>query len=103
MAKSLIEMLSAKGVKVFSSTPLWEKVGKEIQKVKVGPDCVVVESEKYPGSYQLVIQEGERRVYIPLKQGVSAQSDEFLIQEFAATREWPERNISAGETRVFAI
>jgi hypothetical protein len=103
MAKSLIEMLSAKGVKVFSSTPLWESVGKPISTVKVGADCVVIESEKFPGSYQIVVQEGDKRVYIPLKQGVSAQSDSFTLQEFTATREWPERNISAGETRVFAI
>lgn len=103
MAKSLIEMLSAKGVKVFSSTPLWEKVGAPIQKVKVSENAVVVESEKFPGSYQLVIQEGDQRVYIPLKQGASASADEFTIQEFTATREWPERNIAAGETRIFAI
>ena len=103
MAKSLIDLLSAKGVKVFSSTPLWEKVGKPMSTVKVGPDCVVVESEKYPGTFQLVIQEGEQRVYIPLKQGTNASADEFTIQEFTATREWPERNISAGETRIFAI
>ena len=103
MAKSLIDMLSAKGVKVFSSTPLWEKVGKPIQEIKVSENAVVIESEKYPGSFQLVVQEDDKRVYIPLKQGVSAQSDSFTLQEFTATREWPERNISAGETRIFAI
>lgn len=103
MAKSLIEQLQAKGVKVFSSTPLWEKVGTPIQKVKISENAVVVESEKYPGSYQLVVQEGDQRVYIPLKQGAKPEADEFTIQEFAATREWPERNISAGETRIFAI
>ena len=103
MAKSLIEQLQAKGVKVFSATPLWESVGKPMSKVKIGPDCVVAESERFPGSYQLVIQEGDNRVYVALKQGVSPSLEEYTLQEFTSTREWPEKNISAGETRIFAI
>ena len=100
---SLLEKLQAKGVKVFSASPLWEVVGKPLGTVKVGENCVVIESERYPGSFQLAIEEGDKRVYVSLKQGTSHQQDTFTLQEFTATREWPERNISAGETRIFAI
>ena len=103
MAKSLLQKLQEKGVKIFSATPLWESVGNPIGKVKVGSNCVVIESEKYPGSFQLAIEEGEKRVYVSLKQGTNPQADEYTLQEFTATREWPERNIAAGETRIFAI
>lgn len=100
---SLLEKLQAKGVKVFSASPLWEAVGKPVGTVKVGENCVVVESERYPGSYQLAIEEGEKRVYVTLKQGTSQSQDSFTLQEFTATREWAEKNIAAGETRIFAI
>ena len=100
---SLLEKLSAKGIKVFTSNPFWVEVGKPIEKVVPSENCVVMESTKFPGSFQLAIQEGESVVYIPLKRGTKTDLNEYTLQEFSASRDWPEYNITAGETRIFAI
>ena len=102
MAQSLLEKLQSKGIKVYSGSPLWESVGQPLGKAKIGPNCVVTKSEKFE-SFQLVIEEGEKRVYIPLKSGVSHEKEEYTLQEFTATRDWEEYKIVAGETRIFAI
>ena len=102
MAKSLLQKLQEKGVKVYSGSPLWVPVGETISKIKTGANAVVTKSERY-SSYQLVIEEGDQRVYVALKSGISHEKDEYALQEFTASRDWEEYNISAGETRVFAI
>lgn len=100
---TLIEKLQAKGVKTYSGTPLWTPVGKPIEKVKVGDNIVVQENSGQYKGHSLVIEEGENRVYVQLKNNVSPEKEEYKLQEFTATRDWEEYGITAGDTKVFAI
>lgn len=100
---TLIEKLQAKGVKIYSGTPLWQPIGQPLHTAKVGDNTVVQENSGQYKGHSLVIEEGESRMYIPLKQGVSPEKEEYSIQEFTATRDWEEYRITAGETKVFAI
>lgn len=100
---TLIEKLVAKGVKTYSGTPLWVAQGKPIATSKVGDNCVVQENSGQYKGHSLVIEEGETRVYIQLKNGVSPEKEEYTLQEFAAARDWEEYGIVAGETKVFAV
>lgn len=100
---TLIEKLQAKGVKVYSGTPLWQPVGKPIDTLKVGDNVVVQENSGQYKGHSLVIEEGESRVYVQLKSGVAPDKEEYTLQEFTATRDWEEYGITAGETKVFAL
>jgi hypothetical protein len=100
---SLLAKLEAKGLKVYSGTPLWVAQGKAIAISKIGDNCVVQENNGTYKGHSLVIEEGEKRMYVPLKQGVSPEKSEYTLQEFAASRDWEEYNISAGDTKVFAV
>lgn len=98
---TLIEKLKAKGVKVYGDgTPLWEKV-EELGTVVLSENCVLAE-DRY-GKKQLVMQEGTKTVYIPLKSGTPADKDSYSLVLYAATKDWEEYSISAGDTRVFAV
>ena len=98
---TLLQKLQASGVKVYSGTPLWEKV-ETLDTVQVSDNCVVTKSEKF-NNYQLVIETPEGRVYIPLKHSARADQDSYELVKFTATRDWEDYNIPAGEVRVFAI
>jgi len=100
---SLLAKLEAKGLKVYSGTPLWVAQGKPIQVCKLDDNCVVQENSGQYKGHSLVIEEGEKRVYIPLKNGVSPEKSEYTLQEFAAARDWEEYGITAGETKIFAV
>jgi len=98
---SLLSKLEAKGVRVYNSTPLYEEVS-TIDTVTIGENCVVTHNSEFD-TYSLAIEEGEQRVYIPLKSQVSPDKDSYVITEFKATRDWADKNISKGDTKVFAV
>lgn len=100
---TLLEKLQAKGVKIYSGSPLWVAQGKPVATAKVGENCVVQENSGQYKGHSLVIEEGEQRVYVQLKNGVSPEKEEYTIQEYSATRDWEEYGITAGETKVFAV
>ncbi len=98
---TLLEKLQASGVKVYSGTPLWERV-ESLGTVQVDENHVITKSQRFD-NFQLVIEETEGRVYIPLKNSVRADQDSYELVKYAATRDWEEYNISAGDVRVFAV
>lgn len=98
---ALLDKLIAKGVKVYESEPLWVAGAVVIKSIKVSDSCVVIKS-KYDTN-QLVIEENGKRVYIALKSGVMPDKKEYTIQEFGASRDWEEYNISEGDTKLFAV
>lgn len=98
---SLLSLLQAKGIRVYESTPLWQK-GEKIIDLTVGANCVVIPSDKYPGTNQIVYKEGNSTVYIQLKQGVEPTKPVYQIYQYAAVRNWVEYNISAGDIKAFA-
>ena len=100
---TLLEKLQSKGVKVYTGTPLWAAQGKPIDTVKVGDNVVVQENSGQYKGHSLVIEQGESRVYVQLKNGVSPDREEYTIQEYTATKDWEEYGIVAGETKVFAV
>lgn len=97
---TLIEKLQKSGVKVYSSSPLWEKNGKPLSEISISDDCVVVDGKF---GKTLVIQEKENVVYVPLKSGTSPEKEKYTLQEFVATRDSTDYNIHAGTVKVFAI
>lgn len=100
---SLIAKLQERGVKVYASTPLWLQL-EVIDSTKISDNCVVTEREyKENKVYSVCIEDGENRVYIPLKQGISPDKDEYSIVEFEATRDWEEFGIKKGDKKVFAV
>jgi hypothetical protein len=99
---SLLSKLQAKGVKVYSGSPLWEK-SETLGTVELNDNIVVVENSGDYGGYSLVIEEDSGRVYIPLKSGVSHEKDTYSIVEFRATRDWVDYKIVEGSTKIFAV
>lgn len=98
---SLVSLLQAKGIRVYESTPLWQK-GEKIVDLTIGPNCVVIASDKYPGTNQIVYKEGNSTVYIQLKQGVDPTKAVYQINSYTAVRDWADYNISAGDIKAFA-
>lgn len=99
---SLFDKLQKAGVTIYESTPLWVAGSVIIDKVTIGANALVIKSAKYD-THQLVIEENGKRVYISLKSGVMPDKKEYTIQEFGASRDWEEYNISEGDTKVFAV
>jgi len=98
---SLINLLKAKGIRVYESTPLWV-APERLTEVHTGPDCVVIPSEMYPDTNQLVCKEGSGTVYIQLKQGVDPTKSVYTINMYTAARDWDKYNIVAGMVKAFA-
>jgi hypothetical protein len=94
---TLFEKLSAKGIKVYQSTPLFE-VMETIDTIKTGDNCVVMVNKF--DKPQLAIQEGTSTVYISLLKGVDTEKDSYELVSCRATRDY--ESVTAGDMKVFA-
>ena len=101
MATSLIAKLQAKGCKVYTGTPLWER-GTKVATVTVDDNHVVTDSTKYDGKV-LVCQEAEGTAYVQLKQGTASNKASYDIYEFSAVRDWADYGIASGDTKLMAV
>ena len=99
---SLLSKLQAKGVKVYASTPLWTQT-EVIETVKVDDNHIVVESEEFPGTFSMVIEEDNERVYVPLKSNTTPDQDEYVLAVFTASRDWDKYGIIKDSQKVFAV
>lgn len=98
---SLLAKLQAKGVKIYSSSPLYIHT-EDIQTVNISDDCVITHNEEF-GTYSICIEENNQRVYVPIKDQVSIDKDSYTLAVFTASRDWTEKAIVKGQTKVFAI
>jgi hypothetical protein len=98
---SLIAKLQAKGAKIYTGSPLWER-GELVATIATDANHVVTDSTKYNGKV-LVCQEPDGTAYIQLKTGTAPDKDSYDVYEFAATRDWPEYNISSGDVKLMAV
>ena len=94
---TLFEKLSAKGIKVYQASPLFE-ILETIETVKTGDNCVVMVNKF--DKPQLAIAEGSSTVYISLLKGVDTTKDSYELVSCRATRNY--ESVSEGDMKVFA-
>ena len=101
MAASLIAKLQAKGAKIYTGSPLWER-GDLVAEITIDDNHVVLHSSKYDGKV-LVCQEPDGTAYIQLKHDAEADKASYKVYEFSAVRDWSEYGISSGDTKLMAV
>lgn len=101
MATSLIAKLQAKGAKIYTGSPLWER-GELVAEVTIDDNHVVTDSSKYDGKV-LICQEADGTAYIPLKQGTAPDKTSYQVYEFSAVRDWADYGIASGDTKLMAV
>lgn len=99
---SILSQLQQAGVQVYGGPNF--VAGAVITTVTLGGDISLAPSEKFPETMVLTIKEGNTAAYIPVRQGTNLTGKTtFTLQQFTATRDWEERNIVAGQVKVFAV
>jgi hypothetical protein len=99
---SILSQLQEAGATIYGGANFTP--GAVIVTVTLGENITLAKSERYPDTMILTIKEGNTSAYIPVRRDVViAGKTQFTLQQFTATRDWPERNIVAGVSKVFAI
>jgi hypothetical protein len=101
MATSLIAKLQAKGAKIYTGSPLWER-GDLVAEITIDDNHVVTDSSKYNGKV-LACQEPDGTAYIQLKQDTAPDKASYKVYEFTAVRDWADYGISSGDTKLMAV